>query len=100
MGLRGRSLADPLRAGVPVNTTLVNTNLVASLTLLAASVPANAYACSVCFDATDQSRGAFLATTIFLSLLPLGLIGGVAYYVLRVMRAGEVAAADEPGSGR
>lgn len=79
----------------------MKTKLITSLTLLAASLPANVYACSVCFDATDQSRGAFLATTIFLSLLPLGMIGGVAYYVFRVMRSGEAAvAADEPGSGR
>lgn len=78
----------------------MNQRITALLVMLAASVPAEVFACSVCFDATDQSRGAFLATTIFLSLLPLGLIGGIGFYIFRLMRAAEVAAADDPGPGQ
>ena len=33
--------------------------------------PDVAHACPVCFDARDENRQAFLATTAFLSLLPL-----------------------------
>lgn len=38
--------------------------------------PSAGHACAVCFSASDQNRGAFLMTTILLSLLPLGMIGG------------------------
>ncbi len=37
--------------------------------------PAAAPACSVCFSATEENRLAFLLTTIFLTFLPLTLIG-------------------------
>jgi zinc transporter ZupT len=36
-------------------------------------------ACSVCFDAKDGTRGAFLWTTVFLSLVPLAMIAGGIY---------------------
>lgn len=38
-------------------------------------------ACSVCFDIKDGTRGAFFWTTIFLSLVPLGMIAGGIYAV-------------------
>jgi hypothetical protein len=44
--------------------------------LMLAVTPALAHACAVCFEANDKNRAAFFATTIFLSLLPLGMIGG------------------------
>jgi len=45
---------------------------------LAAAVlvwPGAADACSVCFDATEQNREAFIGTTVFLTALPLLLLG-------------------------
>ena len=53
--------------------------------------PAAAEACAVCFSAADQNRAAFLVTTIVLSLLPLGLIGGGLLWLRRQARrlAGE-----------
>jgi len=39
-----------------------------------------ASACSVCFSATDENRAAFLGTTIFLSLLPLSFLAGLAWW--------------------
>jgi hypothetical protein len=57
--------------------------------VVALSVPASAWACPVCFSATDDNRLAFLATTVFLSLLPLSLIGGTCYWVYRQVMAAE-----------
>jgi len=48
--------------------------------------PAAAHACAVCFSATEQNRVAFLVTTIVLSLLPLGLIGGGLLWLRRQAR--------------
>jgi hypothetical protein len=44
--------------------------------LLIVGAPTLGHACAVCFEANDKNRAAFFATTIFLSLLPLGMIGG------------------------
>ena len=53
-------------------------------------VPEAAHACPVCFDASDENRQAFLATTVFLSLLPLGMVGGVGLWMRRrVKQLGE-----------
>jgi hypothetical protein len=52
----------------------------------AAVVGANgvALACPVCFSAKDEAqRQAFFDTTIFLTLLPLALIGGIAYWIFK-----------------
>ncbi len=43
--------------------------------------PEVGHACAVCFDASDENRKAFLATTAFLSLLPLGMVGGAGLWV-------------------
>jgi len=48
---------------------------------LVALLPDSAHACPVCFDPRDENRFAFFATTIFLSLLPLGLVAGVLLWV-------------------
>jgi hypothetical protein len=46
-----------------------------------------AHACPVCFSAKDEAqRQAFFDTTIFLTLLPLVLIGGFIYWVARRVR--------------
>ena len=38
--------------------------------------PALARACPMCFSGSERSRLAFFDMTIFMSLLPLGMIGG------------------------
>ena len=43
--------------------------------------PDIAYACPVCFDPRDENRVAFLATTIFMSLFPLSMVGGVGLWL-------------------
>jgi protein SCO1/2 len=55
------------------------TLLAAALACVAAAAP-TAAACSVCFSATDENRNAFLGTTVFLSLLPLALLAGLAWW--------------------
>lgn len=49
--------------------------------VLLALLPDAAQACPVCFDARDENRQAFLATTVFLSLFPLGMVAGVGLWV-------------------
>lgn len=51
--------------------------------LLLAILPDVAHACPVCFDPRDENRMAFLATTVFLSLLPLGMVAGAGVWVRR-----------------
>jgi hypothetical protein len=59
--------------------------LLAALLLLAA--PEAAQACSVCSAAeTDSVREAFLVTTVLLSVLPLLLVGGFAWWLRRRVR--------------
>ncbi|MEX0837624.1 MAG: hypothetical protein WD101_04780 [Gemmatimonadota bacterium] len=57
----------------------------AALVLLAL-FPDAAHACPVCFSATDENRQAFLATTVFLSLFPLGMVAGVGLWVRKRSR--------------
>lgn len=51
-------------------------------------LPTEGWACPVCFDTSAENRTAFLQTTVVLSLLPLGMVGGVGLWLKR--RAGEV----------
>lgn len=44
-------------------------------------LPGVALACPVCFSATEANRGAYLGTTIFLSLLPLAVIGSILVFL-------------------
>lgn len=44
-------------------------------------LPEAVAACPVCFDSSDENRMAFLATTAFLSLLPLGMVAGAGLYI-------------------
>ena len=48
--------------------------------------PDVAYACPVCFDPRDENRIAFLATTIFMSLFPLSMVGGVGLWLRKRAR--------------
>ena len=55
--------------------------------LLLVVLPDVAQACPVCFDARDENRQAFLATTAFLSLLPLGMVAGAGLWLRGRARA-------------
>ena len=44
-------------------------------------LPEAVQACPVCFDASDENRQAFLTTTAFLSLLPLGMVAGAGLWI-------------------
>ena len=52
--------------------------LAAALLLL---LPEVVMACPVCFDRDDEARIAFLATTAFLTFLPLGLVVGTTVWL-------------------
>lgn len=58
----------------------------AAFVVLAGLFPEAAHACPVCFDASDENRVAFLATTAFLSLLPLGMVAGAGLWIRRRTR--------------
>lgn len=58
------------------------------------ALPDAAYACAACFDANDENRQAFIATTAFLTLLPLGMVGGAGLWLRR--RARERASEGSP----
>ena len=60
-----------------------------ALAVLVAAAPAEA--CSVCFSAREENRIAFLVTTIFLSVLPLTLIGSAIWWLRRRIRQLEAA---------
>ena len=53
---------------------------------LLAVLPETAWACPVCFDSSDENRRAFIATTAFLSLLPLGMVAGAGMYIRKRTR--------------
>lgn len=53
---------------------------------LVALLPEAVLACPVCFDSSDENRQAFLVTTAFLSLLPLGMVAGAGLYVRKRSR--------------
>ena len=45
------------------------------------------WACSVCGAGTTVDQSAYLWMTIVISLLPLGMIGGLVFWVARRIRA-------------
>lgn len=51
------------------------------------ALPDPAHACAVCFDPREENRIAFLATTVFMSLVPLGMVGGVSLWLRKRARA-------------
>jgi len=67
--------------------------LVAVLLLMA--LPDVAHACAVCFDPRSENRVAFLATTIFLSAVPLGMVGGMGMWLRKRSRELRGLPADE-----
>lgn len=58
----------------------------AALALSAFVVAHPALACSVCAVGKEESRGAYYFTTAFLSLLPLAMIGGIVYTIVKKSR--------------
>ncbi|NJD19895.1 MAG: hypothetical protein FIA95_11525 [Gemmatimonadetes bacterium] len=54
--------------------------------LLLLALPDVAHACPVCFDPREENRFAFLATTVFMSLVPLGMVGGVGMWLRKRAR--------------
>lgn len=68
--------------------------LVASVGL----VPNVAWACSSCNDPKDLGQDAFLGPTIFMSLLPLGMLGAIGGYLWWHFRRASLTAAVELSS--
>ena len=63
----------------------------AAVAALMAAAPRAAHACAVCLGGqSDLARQAFFGTTLLLTLLPLGLIGGLIWWIRR--RAREIEA--------
>ncbi len=54
--------------------------------ILLAGLPDVVAACPVCFDPREENRLAFIATTAFLSLLPLGMVAGAGLWLRRRVR--------------
>ena len=57
-------------------------------------------ACAVCFDGNDETRVAFILTTVFLTILPLCLIGFLIWWIRYQWRKDESAAAPAADSAR
>lgn len=58
------------------------------LALLAAfAVTPPAWACAVCgFGEKDPAANAFFASTVMLSIIPVGMIGGTLFYIFRSVK--------------
>jgi hypothetical protein len=85
---------------------------VAVLAALLSALPALAQACAACGVGNGRNKAAFFVTTVFLSLLPLGIIAAILFWLARNGRAfiatefresdeggPPVAAAPDPESG-
>ena len=49
-------------------------------------LPGAAYACAVCFSASEETLEAFYVTTIFLTLLPVVMLFSIGYWIYRKHR--------------
>jgi len=56
------------------------------MVFLLLAAPRLAEACPVCGAADDKTKGMFIFSTAFLTFLPLTIIGGVGYWVVRRVR--------------
>ncbi len=54
--------------------------------LILALFPEGVAACPVCFDSSDENRMAFIATTAFLSLMPLGMVAGAGLWIRKKVK--------------
>ena len=68
--------------------------LPAALALPVWLFPEMAGACAVCFSGRDETRAAFLATTLLLSVLPLAMVGALVFWLRRRALALERQAGD------
>ncbi len=57
-----------------------------SIVVVTLRLPLPALACAVCSAREDAQRDAFIATTVFLSVLPVGLVFGVAWWLRKQLR--------------
>ena len=73
--------------------------LAIGIALCAGLLPDAAAACSVCYAGAEESRKAFLLTTLFLSVLPLGMFGSVFWWFRRRMRETDPAQVEPPSNG-
>jgi hypothetical protein len=80
-----------------VRATRRSSGLAAAAALVALAPPA-AEACAVCFSGREEGRAAYLATTLLMTLLPLGLIGGLVLWLRR--RAADLRAAADARRSR
>lgn len=71
-----------------------------SVALALALVALPALACPVCGVGQGESEWAYIAMTAVLSLLPLAMMGGVAFWLYRRARAHAQALELELGKGR
>lgn len=63
---------------------------IAALAFALASLPAQqALACAVCFSGRDESRVAYLATTIFMTSIPIFVLAVGIYWVVKKASAAE-----------
>jgi len=68
-----------------------------ALSLWALLLPEAAAACAVCGGAgTEETRIAFLLTTVFLSVLPPAIVGGIVLWIWRRARAQQEAPVATP----
>ena len=64
--------------------------LTTTLLLAAVSLPARpAWACAVCFSGRDESRVAYLVTTIFMTAIPMLVLAVGIYWVVKKANAAD-----------
>jgi len=67
--------------------------------LCGALLPEAATACAVCYGGGEESRNAFILTTVLLSVLPLAMIGSLGWWIWRRVREAEAGDAPSRGAG-
>lgn len=71
----------------------VRTGTLVGLAVALVLLPGAAHACSVCFQSqSGATRVAFIASTAFMTFLPLAVVGGVAFWVRRRFVRAEIEA--------
>jgi len=62
--------------------------------LAAALLPESAPACAVCAGGGEESRTAFIVTTVGMSVLPPAMVGALVWWIWRRTRERETAGAE------
>lgn len=57
-----------------------------AVALAALALPGAAAACAVCAGGGEESRSAFIWTTVMLSVLPPAMVGGLVWWLWRLHR--------------